>query len=68
MNGESREVRPARSITLAGRTPTAVRELSALPVTAPMAVRERLLDDLEGHNETARERGRDLDAIIEQNR
>ena len=40
----------------------------ALPVTAPMAVRQRLLDDLKGHNEAARERGADLDSIIDTNR
>ena len=40
----------------------------ALPVTAPMAVRERLLDDLKTQNEAARARGADLDAVIETNR
>lgn len=40
----------------------------ALPVTAPMAVRERLLEDLEEQNRAARERSRDLDALIRQNR
>jgi hypothetical protein len=40
----------------------------ALPVTAPMAVRRRLLDDLKTRNEAARQRGADLDAVIERNR
>ncbi len=40
----------------------------ALPVTAPMAVRERLLHDLEGHNDAARDRASDLNSVIRQNR
>ncbi len=40
----------------------------ALPVTAPMAVREQLLHDLDIHNEDARERASDLDSVIRQNR
>ncbi len=40
----------------------------ALPVTAPMRVRERLLNDLDGHNDAARQRRRDMDSVMRQNR
>ncbi len=40
----------------------------ALPVTAPMAVRQRLLGDLKAQNEAARERGANLDTIIDTSR
>ena len=50
------------------KAPVAPSSQFALPVTAPMAVRQRLLDDLKTRNEAARARGADLDAIIETNR
>ena len=48
--------------------PAAPSSELALPVTAPMAVRQRLLDDLKTRNEAARQRGADLDAVIDRNR
>lgn len=40
----------------------------AAPVTAPMAARERLLHEMDVQNEAARQRSRDLDAIMNGNR
>ena len=40
----------------------------AKPVTAPMAVRERLLHDVEGAKQRANVRARDLQGVIDSNR
>ena len=40
----------------------------ALPVTAPMRARDRLLHDLRQRNNAARHRARQMDQVIEQNR
>ena len=40
----------------------------ALPVTAPMRARGRLLHDLKQRNNAARQRANQLDEVIEQNR
>ncbi len=40
----------------------------ALPVTAPMRARGRLLHDLKQRNNAARQRANQLDEVLEQNR
>ena len=40
----------------------------ALPVTAPMRVREHLNTQLKKHNDAARQRARQLDGIVDENR
>ncbi len=40
----------------------------ALPVTAPMRARARLLHDLKQRNNAARQRANQLDEVLEQNR
>ena len=65
----SREVKPAG--TPAGtpaEEPAPPSSLLALPVTAPIRARERLLHDLKGHNSAARQRARQMEEVFEQNR